>query len=196
MLVLGIDPGSVNTGFAWIRGTDHHVQFGGHKSYMSTWWKNIDRVPYRWCRMRDRLEGHLKQLPEPPGMVAIEEPARERCTKPDDRRSLSTFFGAYAIVVAEVSRMYRGTVMVPVRYLTWNGGLSKPDILERLKKRYFPRVPWKCEDESDALGLADFAWGIMTTNRKKVLCSNMNSLRSSEPPSEKKTLGDGIVSGS
>lgn len=176
MLVLGVDPGSVNTGFAWIRGSDHHVQFGGHKSSFSTSWKNTERMPFRWSRMRGRLENQLKQVPEPPAIVAIEEPFRERCKRVDDRNSLSIFYGAYAIAISEVSRFFNDTIIVPVRYMSWNGGLSKNDIYLRLKERYFQHKILQREDEMDALGVADFAWGIACSSRKKLLCSQVKDL--------------------
>lgn len=194
MLVIGIDPGSVNTGFAWIRGTDYHASFGGHKSLFSTSWRNTDRMPLRWCRMRDRLEGTLKNLPEPPDMVVIEEPSRERCTRPDDRKSLMTFFGAYAVIAAEISRQFRNTVLVPISYVAWTGGLSKPNILMGLQRKYSPKA-WASEDESDAVGLADFAWGVVKSNRRKVLCSSTNSSPSSEPPSGSLIQKSAAVSG-
>lgn len=195
MLVVGIDPGSVNTGFAWIRGGDHQVRNHSYKSVFSTFWKATQRMPYRWIRMRDRLEGQLKQLPEPPDMVVIEEPAREQCRRPDDRRSISIFFGAYAVTVAEVSRLFRDTVVIPVRYMSWNGGLSKPDVIGRLSRKY-KKTTLTCEDEVDAIGLADFGWEIVSDKRRKALCSSTTSSALSGPPSENKIQNVAPSSGS
>lgn len=168
MLVLGIDPGSVYTGIAWIRGDDKHILDGSHRSMYSTYLKNTERIPIRWGRLRQKLESSFKSFPELPSMVAIEEPFRERNRKPVDHRELQVFFGSYAVAVAEVSRMFPETVLTPVRYMSWTGGLSKEQVLKGLLKKY-DRQAFLCEDESDAVGIADFAWEIISSGRRKFL---------------------------
>jgi Holliday junction resolvasome RuvABC endonuclease subunit len=192
MLVVGIDPGSLVTGFSWI----------GHKkgklANYSTHFKSVSRMPFRWMEMRDSLEHQLLLLPEPPIMVAIEEPSREgqHRAKADDRRMLMQFFGCYAVAVAEVSRLFRNTVIIPIKYMSWTGGLGKEIVYKQLLEKYH-RHRWSCDDEADAIGLADFAWNAVSKNKGDACRSEKEILfGSSERPSPSPTHDAVMSSGS
>lgn len=164
MLVVGIDPGTAFVGIAWIR-RHHHHRISRHTSYF----KCDGRWPYRFIEMRNRLEKFLSGIPEPPTMVAIEEPDRGTSTKPVNPRVETDLRAVYAVCVAEVGRQFTQTNLIPVRYESWTGGLQKADVYLRLSKKY-DKPKFNRDDEADALGIADFAFEIAKKVPEKTIC--------------------------
>jgi Holliday junction resolvasome RuvABC endonuclease subunit len=157
MLVVGIDPGSYNTGFAWVRLKGAMGQRITKSAYS---WHTAGSRMARYALMREKLDTALRQLPEAPLMVAIEEPDRGTNTKPFKVKNISFLNGCYAICVAEVARQFPRTILHDIRYESWTGGLQKSDVYSRLIAKYDVQVPFQNDDVADALGLADYAFEI------------------------------------
>ena len=169
MLVLGIDPGSVNTAIAWIRGDDKDILKSSFRSAATFNIRNSGTMTLRWARLGGKLDNAMKNfLPEPPVTIAVEEPIRERCTNPINLKEQHVLYGSYAIVVSTIARLFPESTLMPIRYMSWAGGITKGDVQARLSAKY-RRETFRTEDEVDALGIADFAWGIVAPRRRREL---------------------------
>lgn len=157
MIVLGIDPGSLNVGFAWVR---YRATGKVNSRYMASW-RAAYHLPTRYIDIRDHLERQLLGVPEYPSVVAVEVPAKPYHApyRPGHHRDIKILHGCYAVIVAEVGRVFRNTFLLPVQYDVWTGGLDKKEIQGRLARKY-EISSFVNDDCADALGIADYAFEI------------------------------------
>jgi len=158
LLVLGIDPGAVFTGFAWIREMkDLTVQ------RMSTTIVVRERYPFRYPALERQLLDLFTKLPEEPCAIVIEEPDAA-VWKDNDVRPIFHLHGAYAVVVCAVCRRFHDSILHRLRPGSWNGHMPKDHTAKTLREKY----GWAdvhTGDEADALGLADFAFEVAKRTR-------------------------------
>jgi hypothetical protein len=149
MLVIGIDPGAAKTGIASVNAT-------GQFRFSTLWADN--RVPFRYGTFRDELAGFLVELDEDPTVIAIEQPEEipEPGDGPDKFRSLIRVNCICAVIVSEVSRLWPNTPLLPWAPRIWRRQEeTKADVAYRMSVKY--GVDFETDDESDALGIADYA---------------------------------------
>ena len=180
MLVLGIDPGAMKTGLAWIREkSDGVIQ---RAVFMI---KCNETFPFRYAIFQRKLEAFFKTLPEPPIAVAIEEPEhRERnAQEPETLSSILHLEGIYAACASEVLRTWN-----PMRLLIWKPRVwrkiyfTKKDVAESMGKLY--HVSFKSDDESDALGIADYAWRLMKRRSSRQAIASLGPVLEHMPASD------------
>lgn len=161
MLVLGIDPGAVFTGFAWIREMkDRTVQ------RMSTTIVVRQRYPFRYPALERQLLDLFAKLPEEPCAIAIEEPDSD-VWKDNDVRPIFHLHGAFAVIVCAVCRRFHDSILHHLRPGSWKGAMPKEHTARTLREKY----GWTdvhAGDEADALGLADFAFEVAKRTRPAV----------------------------
>jgi len=179
LLVIGIDPGAMNTGLAWAEGEKHPV-----RAYVETI-TCTSFFPSRYVLFREKLERFLTSVPETPAAIAVEEPLVQgtRKTDEDGHRSILHLNGIYAIVVSEATRIW------PKAHLfSWPPGLwraasyDKKIVTSRMAKKY--NLRFTSDDESDALGIADRAWILMT--QKRGLEAELYLNRTQDPQEDRK----------
>lgn len=149
MLVLGIDPGAVKTGIASVNGN-------GQCRLATLWAEN--RIPFRYGTFRDELADFLVELDEDPAVIAIEQPSElpEPGDGEDKFRSLIRVNCICAVIVSEVSRLWPNTPILPWVPRVWRKAEeTKTDVAYRMSVKY--GVEFETDDESDALGIADYA---------------------------------------
>lgn len=165
MLVVGIDPGSQQTGVAYIA-----LKQDGKISRAVSYLKDTGKIPFRYAVVRNKLENYLKSLPEKPYIIAIEEPGYWFWPDSTEAQKIATFrlHAVYGVCVAELSRSFPDSVMMSVKTDVWRGGMKDPDVVEVMKKKY-KISRFNTMDEADALGVADHAFGIATNVWKREL---------------------------
>lgn len=153
MLILGIDPGSMFTGFAWIR------EVNGEVIRFITCFKCDISLPHRYMQMGEKLEAQLDRLPAIPNLVVIERPLDLLPTE----GSLHAVFrlqGGYAIVARELGRKFGTSIpLLTPTVREWMKNRPKDDVYTELCLRYNYQK-FTTDDEADALGLADFGYEI------------------------------------
>jgi hypothetical protein len=159
VLILGIDPGSMFTGFAWIR------EVNGEIIRFTTCFKCDISLPHRYMQMGERLESHLSHLPAVPNLVVIERPL-ELLPTTGSLHAAFRLQGGYAIVARELGRKFgSGIPLVTPTVREWMSNRGAEDVYAGLRLKYnYQR--FVTDDEADALGLADFGYELQ---RKKHL---------------------------
>lgn len=160
MLVIGVDPGSINTGIAWVMGTQNAT----HAQVETISCPEV--FPARYAIFREKFEGFLAGIPEDPAAIAMEEPidSQDKSMGPEDYRSILRMNGTYAIVVAEVTRAWPKAQLFAWKPKLWRKfGEDKKKTVQRMAVKY--NVRFTSDDESDALGIADHAWLLMSQQR-------------------------------
>lgn len=159
VVVLGIDVGLVDTGLAAL--ADGRPVW---KSTIHVEGDAEDTGP-RFALLRECLERLLtERIRSAPAMVAIEQPEhglRVRKWKGKkygtDPSSIMKLYGAFAVVYAEVARLWPKARVEGVTPQTWKGSLQKHLTASILGAKYNIRT-FHNDHEADALGLADWAW--------------------------------------
>jgi Holliday junction resolvasome RuvABC endonuclease subunit len=179
MLILGIDPGAMKTGVAWVSDSS-----GRPVGYVSTVKSEIE-WPHRYAHVRVQLETLFQWLPEEPTAVAIEEPSLDNVGQsPTERFSIYHLCGIYGIVVAEVMRTWKNVAVMPWKPMEWRGlGMNKKDVMKRMAAKY--GVQLDNDDEGDALGIADHAFMLLSRNRTRAATLRMVQ----KPPAEGNNQG-------
>lgn len=160
MLVVGIDPGAINTGLAWVEGEKTPIR--AHVETIIC----TNTFPSRYMVFREKLEQFLSSVPEDPAAIAIEEPVKDLNPRMDlnDQSSVIHMNGIYAIVAAESTRMWP-----KAQLFAWNPKLwrkqfeDKKLVTARMARKY--NLRFTSDDESDAMGIADHAWMLMSQHR-------------------------------
>lgn len=162
MLVIGVDPGAINTGLAWVMGKD--PQYATHAQVETI--SCTQAFPSRYAIFREKLDRFLTAVPEDPVAIAMEEPIGEvpRKTTEDEFQSLLHLSGIYAIVVSEATRLWPKAQLFAWKPRLWRRyGDDKEKVERRMAKKY--NLRFTSDDESDALGVADHAWLLMSQRR-------------------------------
>jgi hypothetical protein len=149
MLVVGIDPGSSKTGFAWIQ-KKNGITRRAVCSIISS-----EPFPDRYIFLQKRLETALGVLPEEPVMIAV-----EKNQLPEGDFSLEQVLnqvhleGAYSVACTVVHRLFPKSLINPIPTRVWRGPGNKIDTLGKMHMRY--GLIFDNDDEADALGIADY----------------------------------------
>lgn len=154
MLALGIDPGSVKVGIAWVHRRESgqpHV-FHGHV-------RSQDPIPGRYAALRAKIHGALKSMPEAPGVVVIERPGFYVLER-NDPEIIYQLHGAFAVCVAEIGRCFPMTVIHPLAPEAWKHNFPKEEVARQMSAKYAVDR-FSSDDAADALALADFGIGIL-----------------------------------
>jgi Holliday junction resolvasome RuvABC endonuclease subunit len=160
VLVIGMDPGAINTGVAWVL---------GEKSPISASVETLtctNQFPSRYVLFREKLERFLSSVPEDPSAIAVEEPISDfpRGIPAEEQRSVIHMNGVYAVMVAEATRMWPRAQLFSWTPRLWRKvGEDKKIVIARMARKY--NVRFTSDDESDALGVADHAWLLMSQRR-------------------------------
>lgn len=160
MLVIGVDPGAMNTGLAWVM---------GDKAPVSAYVETItctNQFPSRYVLFREKLERFLSSVPEDPVAIAVEEPLDYFGNKvsADEQKSTVHMNGIYAVVVAEATRMWPKAQLFAWGPRLWRKQFEdKKLVTARMAKKY--NLRFTSDDESDAMGIADHGWLIMSQRR-------------------------------
>jgi Holliday junction resolvasome RuvABC endonuclease subunit len=158
MLVLGIDPGSAKTGIA-------QVNSNGQCKFKTLWAEN--RIPFRYGTFRNELADFLVELEEDPVALAIEQP--EEIPRPGveekEVRSIVRLNCICAVIISEVTRLWPNINILPWSPRVWRRqNETKEDVAYRMSVKY--GVEFQTDDDSDALGIADYAMmRILNTNQ-------------------------------
>lgn len=149
MLVIGIDPGAMKTGIAWVTSS-------GQARFTTLWAAN--RIPFRYGTYRNELADFLVQLEEDPVAVAIEQP--NETPDPTDgeegMRSVIRVNCICAVTISEVTRLWPHASLLCWAPKIWRKQHeNKEDVAYRMAMKY--GLGFKSDDESDALGIADHA---------------------------------------
>jgi hypothetical protein len=149
MLVIGIDPGTFKTGIASVNSAE--------QARMATLFVATD-VPYRYGMLRDHLADFLVELEEDPAVIAI-EPPKEVPNPGDPKEEIRRVIRLnciYAVIISEVSRLWPHTPILALSPSIWRRpNETKEDVAYRMSVKY--GVDFETDDESDALGIADYA---------------------------------------
>lgn len=158
ILALGIDPGTLKTGIAYIHYLATTIRSGSTVlMHPATW-------PMLYALAGRNLEKRLGDLPQDPTVIAIEEPNEDEEWDPREKASMSHLNGIYAVCVSECARKFPSALIVSVRPIVWKLKRPKKEMSRELALKYgFAR--FDVDDESDALGVADY--GFQVARRKR-----------------------------
>lgn len=162
MLIVGIDPGSMFTGFAQIR------EVNGQVTRFITCFKASVHFPHRYMVMRERLEYFLLRLPAHPNLIVIERPLDILPTT-GSLKSIFHLQGGYAVVAAEVGRLFgTGVPLITPNCREWMEGRERDAkaVYEQLGKKY-NYTSFTTDDEADALGLADYGYRLRRSDHDR-----------------------------
>lgn len=149
MLVLGIDPGSMKTGIAW-------VNSAGQCRFTTLYAEN--HIPWRYGTFRNELADFVVQLDEDPVAVAIEQPEEIPPLHADEKemRSMVRLNCICAVIISEITRLWPNIKILPWPPRIWRrSNETKADVAYRMSVKY--GVEFQTDDDSDALGIADHA---------------------------------------
>jgi Holliday junction resolvasome RuvABC endonuclease subunit len=173
MLVLGIDPGAMNTGIAWIREHEGVISRAVIRLVCD------EQHPFRYSRLREKLESVFATLPERPEAIGVEEPEHRVQGSYEGYVSVLHLEGIYAVIVGEIFRTWGSIPLFPWKPRIWRKvDVDKEMVMEQMGKKY--QVDFKNDDESDALGIADYAFSLMKSKAAKRM---LNKLHPSSPAS-------------
>jgi hypothetical protein len=160
VLVVGIDPGSLVTGFAKIWERE------GKLTRDITSWKSACSYPHRYMLMRERLEAFLLALPDRPSMVVIEKPL-DILPQSGSLKNSFQLHGNYAVILAELARIFgQNLPMVTPTCRDWMKGVSARQLYPVLAQKYNYSV-FTTDDEADALGLADYGYELLRSRHDR-----------------------------
>lgn len=165
MNVIGIDPGSVKTGIA-------SVNTAG-KTRFSTL-RADNRTPFRYGTYRNELADFLVELEEDPTLIVIEQP-KETPQPGDGEDQLCSIVRVNcicAVTISECSRLWPHTKILMWAPRIWRRqNETKEDVAYRMSVKY--GVDFETDDESDALGIADYALTRLLSGDKSVEAMNL-----------------------
>lgn len=149
MLVLGIDPGSVKTGIAW-------VNSAGQCKFKTLYAEN--HIPWRYGAFRNELADFIVELDEDPVAVAIEQPEEVPRTPEEEKdfRAIVRVNCIVAVIISEITRLWPNIKILPWSPRVWRRqNETKADVAYRMSVKY--GVDFETDDDSDSLGIADHA---------------------------------------
>jgi Holliday junction resolvasome RuvABC endonuclease subunit len=160
MWVLGIDVALVRTGVAAIE--------DGRATWRGTITTEGEELGPRYVKLREALERLTRRMKRQasPSVVAVEQP--ELGIRPDhEAASVLKLFGAFSVSYVEAVRLWPKARVVGVEPAQWKGSLQKSLTARMMEAKY--GVKCRTLDESDALGLADWAWDLALMMTRKGL---------------------------
>jgi len=154
VLVIGIDPGSLVTGFAVIR------EESGKRTRDITSWKSAISYPQRYMLMRRKLEEFLLAVRCFPSMVVIEKPL-DILPSTGSLKNSFQLHGNYAVILGELDRIFgQDLVTVTPTCRDWMRGMTARQLYPGLAQKY-NYSSFTTDDEADALGLADYGYELL-----------------------------------
>lgn len=162
MIAVGIDASLVDTGVAVIRDGKVILKSTIHVE------GDKDATGPRYALLRRSLETlFTKRLRVAPDIVAVEQPEhtlRKFHGVSRNPGAIFKLYGAFAVCYAECQRLWPKTKCIGVLPISWKGTTSKELTASIIRARY--GVVCATEHETDALGLADFAWERLEDERR------------------------------